>query len=99
MKMSDMSILFGAELGNVMVMTTQNRGSSPEEIAEQALDRIIAIGDNAPPVINAQARAYREHIRAVLVHYMHEAVRAHNVTLVSKFRKAGYPELVKILDT
>lgn len=90
--------LISGAVGNVMVMTTQNRGFTPEEIAEQALDKIIAIGDNAPPVINEQARAYREHIRAALVHYMHEAVRSHNVTLVSKFHKAGYPELVKILD-
>jgi hypothetical protein len=97
--MSDMSILFGVEVGNVMVMTTQNRGFTPEEVAEQALAKIIAIGDNAPPVISEQAQAYREDIRAVLVHYMREAVRAHNVTLVSKFHKAGYPELVKILDT
>jgi hypothetical protein len=30
---------------------------------------------------------------------MHEAVRSHNVTLVSKFKRAGYPELTSILDT
>jgi hypothetical protein len=35
----------------------------------------------------------------VLVHYMHEAVRSHNVTLVNKFKQAGYPELTSILDT
>lgn len=84
--------------GSVLVKATQGRGFTPEEIADMALDRIIYVGGNAPPVIADQAAAYRENIRKVLVHYMNEAVRAHNVTLVSKFKQAGYPELVKILD-
>jgi hypothetical protein len=29
---------------------------------------------------------------------MKEAVRSHNVTLVNKFKKAGHPELIKLLD-
>lgn len=84
--------------GSVLVKSTQGRGFTPEEIADMALDRIIYVSGNAPPVIADQAAAYRENIRKVLVHYMNEAVRAHNVTLVSKFKQAGYPELVKILD-
>lgn len=82
-----------------MVMTTTGRGFTPEEIAERALDKIIGIGANTHPAIREQAHAFRDAIRSVLVYYMHEAVRSHNVTLVNKFHKAGYPELVKILDT
>lgn len=85
--------------GDVMVATTQGRGFTPEEIAERALGRIIAVGDHAHPAIREQASAYREEIRRVLVEYMREAVRSHNVTLVGKFKAAGYPELIKILDT
>lgn len=85
--------------GDVMVVTTEGRGFTPEEIAERALDKIIAIGSNTHPAIRDQAHAFRDNIRMVLVHYMREAVRSHNVTLVNKFHKAGYPELVKILDT
>lgn len=85
--------------GDVLVRSTQGRGFTPEEIADMALDRIIYVSGNAPPAIADQAVAYRENIRKVLVHYLSEAVRAHNVTLVGKFKKAGYPELVKILDT
>jgi hypothetical protein len=29
---------------------------------------------------------------------MQEMVRTHQVTLANKFRNAGYPELIKILD-
>ncbi len=86
-------------LGNVMVATTQGRGSTPEEVAERALDKIIYVGSGAHPAIRDQAEAFKDSIRGVLVHYMHEAVRSHNVTLVNKFKQAGHPELTAILDT
>lgn len=88
-----------AVLGNVMVATTNHRGATPEEVAERALSRIISIGDNVPPVLREQALAYQDTLRAILVFYMKEAVRAHNVTLVSKFRRAGHPELIPVLDS
>jgi hypothetical protein len=93
--MNDIAFLLG---GDVKVATTSNRGFTPEEIAEHALDNIIYVGDNSHPAIQEQARAFRDNIRAVLVYYMHEAVRSHNVTLVNKFIKAGHPELIPILD-
>lgn len=85
--------------GDIMVVTTQGRGFTPEEVAERALERIIYVGGNTHPAIREQAEAFREAIRDVLVFYMHEAVRSHNVTLVNKFKKAGYPEMIPILDT
>ena len=88
-----------SDVGNVMVMTTEGRGFTPEETAERALDKIIYVGSNAHPAIRDQAEAFKDSIRGVLVHYMHEAVRSHNVTLVNKFKQAGYPELTAILDT
>jgi hypothetical protein len=88
-----------SEVGNVMVMATEGRGFTPEEVAERALDKIIYVGSEAHPAIRDQAEAFKDSIRAVLVHYMHEAVRSHNVTLAGKFKRAGYPELTAILDT
>lgn len=84
--------------GSVMVATTHGRGFTPEEIADRAVDKIIAIGGDSHPAIIEQARAYKESIRRVLTHYMREAVRSHNVTLVNRFTQAGHPELVKLLD-
>lgn len=86
------------EVGNVMVMSTQGRGFTPEEIAERALDKIIYVGSNTHPAIREQAEAFKDSIRNVLIYYMHEAIRSHNVTLVNKFNQAGHPELVPILD-
>jgi hypothetical protein len=87
-----------SDVGNVMVMATEGRGFTPEEIAERALDKIIYVGSHAHPAIRDQAEAFKDSIRQVLVQYMHEAVRSHNVTLVSKFKQAGHPELIPILD-
>lgn len=86
------------DVGSVTVMATEGRGFTPEEIAERALDRIIYVGSHTHPAIRDQAEAFRDSIRQVLVHYMHEAVRSHNVTLVNKFNQAGHPELIPILD-
>lgn len=85
-------------VGDVMVMTTEGRGFTPEETAERALDKIIYVGSQTHPAIRDQAEAFKDSIRQVLVYYMHEAVRSHNVTLVNKFKQAGHPELIPILD-
>ncbi len=87
-----------SDVGNVMVMATEGRGFTPEEIAERALDKIIYVGSHTHPAIRDQAEAFKDNIRQVLVQYMHEAVRSHNVTLVNKFKQAGHPELIPILD-
>ncbi len=79
-------------------MATEGRGFTPEEIAERALDKIIHVGSSAHPAIREQAEAFKDSIRNVLIYYMHEAVRSHNVTLMNKFRQAGHPELISILD-
>jgi hypothetical protein len=96
--MSDMSILFGVDVGNVMVQTTSNRGFTPEEIAERALDKIVYVGSQSHPAIREQAEAFKDSVRKVLVFYMHEAIRSNNVTLVNKLNNAGHPDLAVILD-
>jgi hypothetical protein len=86
-------------IGNVQIMTSSGRGFSAEELAERALNQIINVGDNAPPVIAEQARAFRENLREVLIYFMREAMRSRNVTLAAKFTEAGFPELVKLIDS
>jgi hypothetical protein len=86
-------------LGTVQVMTTNNRGFSAEELADRALNQIINVGDNAPPVIADQARAFQENLREVLIYFIREGMRSRNVTLAAKFTEAGFPELVKLIDT
>ena len=88
----------GGAVGSVSVVTTTDGGLTPEQVAELALDKIMYIGRSAPPPIAEQAAAFRDDIRKVLVYYMRKAAESERVSLVAKFHKAGYPELVKILD-
>ena len=76
-----MMLNLGSEVGTVDVHTTHNRGHSAEELADMALDKIIHVGDNAPPPIRDQALAYRERLRDVLVFYMRQAMLSARVTL------------------
>lgn len=94
--MSEVAFLLGGN--NVKVVTTSGRGFTPEEIAERALDKIIYVGSQTHPAIRDQAEAFKNQIRKVLVFYMQEAVRSNHTTLANKFRKAGHPEFVKLLD-
>lgn len=94
--------MFSAEipvlLNSVIVKTTEGRGFTPEELTEQALDKIIYVGSQSHPVIRDQAEAFRNQIRAVILHYMKQAVVSHNTTLANRLRAAGHEELIKILD-
>jgi hypothetical protein len=89
------SVLLG---GGVKVMTTSRRGFNTEEVAERALNKIIAVGSDSHPAVRAQAEAFKKDIRKVLVQYMKEMVRSHNTTLAHRFREMGYPELIKLLE-
>lgn len=84
--------------GDVVVHTTNNRGFTPEEIAERALDKIIYVGSSSHPAIRDQAEAFRENIRHVLVFYLKEAVKSDRTTLANRLREAGHPELTTILN-
>jgi hypothetical protein len=73
--------LISSEVGNVLVHTTHNRGHSAEELAEMALDKIIYVGEGVPEPIRAQALAYREKIRSILVFYMRQAILSERTTI------------------
>jgi len=87
-----------ALLSSVIVKTTENRGHTPEELVEHALDKIIYVGSQSHPVIRDQAEAFRNQIRAVMLFYMKQAVASHNTTIANRLRQAGHEELIKILD-
>lgn len=97
MQTEELSFLLGGD--GITVATTSGRGFTPEEIAERALDKIISVGSQSHPVIRDQAEAFRAQIKQVLIFYLNEAVKSHNVTLANKLTNAGYSELTSILDS
>lgn len=85
------------QLGTVMVKTTSHRGFTPEELVDQAVDKIIYVGDQSHPAIRDQAQAFKAHIRAVVLHYMKQAVASDRTTISARLRDAGHAELVALL--
>ena len=88
----------GALLGDIKAMGVSGRGFTPEELADNAVDRIISISVNADPVIRQQAEAFRDHIRAVLVSYGRQCVRSNHTTISNRLRDAGHSELTQLLE-
>jgi hypothetical protein len=86
-------------LADVMVQATSNRGFTPEEVAERALNKILSVSETAPHFIRDQANAFRSDIKEVLVHYMKEAIKSDRTTLTNKFINSGHPELIELLRT
>ena len=46
-------------VGEVRIITTDNRGFNAEEMADLTVDKIIFIGRNSHPAIIEQARAFK----------------------------------------
>ena len=77
----------------VQVVTTHNRGQTPEEVAKRCVNRLIYVSDGAPKEIRDQAVAYRDHIEKVVALYMREAIASDRTTVYNALRDAGHPEL------
>jgi hypothetical protein len=84
-------------VGSVFVETTQARGWTPEELAVRAADKIIYVGDQSHPAVQAQARAFKESVKHVVAFYLREAVEQDRATMAVRLREAGYPDLVHLL--
>ena len=84
-------------VGNVKVVMTSGRGFTPEELADRAVDKIVSVSDTADPMVKAQAYAFKDKVRAVVLHYMNQAILSEHTTLINKFNAAGHPELAALL--
>lgn len=83
-------------LGNVSVITTDNRGHSVDEITELLLRRIISVADTAPPAIRAQAVEFQDSLRKLIHHYLTEAVRSDRITVAARLRDS-FPSAADII--
>jgi|TARA_R110000824_G_scaffold366171_1_gene554774 hypothetical protein len=80
-------------VGDVEVITTNNRGLSVEEAAQMAVNKILYVSKDAPEPLREQAIAFKDTVQEVIVHYMRYAVDQDRATISSKLREAGFPEL------
>ena len=77
----------------VTVHTTENRGFTPDEVAERCVENLISVSDTAHPAIRDQARAFQKHMEKVVAYYMREAIRSDRTTVYNALNDAGHPEL------
>lgn len=81
----------------VSVITTNNRGMTPEEVTDLAMAKIIAVSDSAPREIADQARAFSNNLRTVVLYYMKQAVASDRTTVYNALTDAGHPELAELI--
>jgi hypothetical protein len=81
----------------VLVNTTDKRGFTPEELAEQCVKRIVSVSDSAHPGIRDQARAFQKHIEMLVANYMRQAIRSDRTTVYNALTDAGHPELAELI--
>ena len=79
----------------VSVITTQNRGQTPEEVAARCVEKIVEVSENAHPALRDQAIAYRDTVQQVITLYMKEAIKSDRTTIYNAIKEAGYPELAE----
>ena len=81
----------------VGVKTTNNRGFTPEEVAEDCVKKIISISNNVDPVLRDQAVAYSKDMEKVFAFYMREAIKSDRTTVYNAIKDAGHPDLAELI--
>ena len=81
----------------VGVRTTENRGFTPDELAEQCVAKIVSVSDTAHPGLRDQARAFSKHIEKVVAFYLRQAIRSDRTTVYNALIDAGHPELANAI--
>jgi len=86
-----------SSIGDVVVKTTENRGLSPEELAERAVDQIVTVSSSVDPVVRQQAEAFKSRIYHVVLGIINQAIKSDRTTLMNEFIQQGHPDIADIL--
>jgi hypothetical protein len=86
-----------SSIGDVVVKTTENRGLSPEELAERAVEQIVSVSDSVDPIVRQQAEAFKNRIYHVVLGIIKQAIKSDRTTLVNEFIQQGHPDIADIL--
>ena len=86
-----------AGVSDPLVFTTTNRGHSPEEMAEMAMNKIMLVSQDAPPVIRDQAMAHRDRLKEILIFYMNSMAQSERTTIWALLKKQGHNDFAEII--
>jgi lactate dehydrogenase-like 2-hydroxyacid dehydrogenase len=89
-------MIFG-NIGQPNIVITNNGGHSAEALAELALAKIIKVGQNSHPVIVAQAEAFKDNIRQVLIEYLQLAQEQALDTASVKLTASGHGDIASFI--
>lgn len=81
----------------VGVRTTDRRGFTAEELAQQCAEKIVAVSEGAHPAIREQALAYRGRIEKLVELYLKQAVQSDRTTVYNALIDAGDPQLADLI--
>lgn len=87
--------MLSSAVGSPFVVTSTNGGHSPEQVAELCVNRLIQVSDTAPPEIAMQARAFREQMLAVVLHYVRMAAEEDRQSVIAKLELAGAADVAQ----
>ena len=85
------------KLGQIGVVTSQNKGHPPEFWAERCTARICGISENADGHIRQQAEAFRLAIYSAILYHIKEAINSERCTMRNLLNAQGHEDLAKIL--
>ena len=86
-----------SNIGEVVVKTTENRGLSPEELAERAVDQIVTVSSSVDPIVRQQAEAFKNRIYHVVLGIINQAIKSDRTTLMNEIIQQGHPDIADIL--
>ena len=85
------------KLGEIGVVTSENRGHPPEFWAERCTARICGISENADGHIRQQAEAYRLAIYEQVLYHIKQAINSKVVTINGELTSQGHEDMAKII--
>ena len=82
----------------VDVHTSNNRGFTPEELAQRCADKIVSISSSVDdPIVKEQAEAFKAQIAVYVTHFIKQAVQSDRTTVFNALVDAGHPELAELI--
>ena len=66
-------------------------------MAEMALNKIMLVSEDAPPVIREQALAYKDKLKEILIFYMNSMAKSERTTIWALMKKQGHSDIAEII--
>jgi hypothetical protein len=82
---------------SIGVRTTEGRGFTPEELAQQCAEKVVGVSSTAHPAIRDQAIAFQKQISSLIEAYLNQAVLSDRTTVYNALTEAGHPDLADLI--